>query len=93
MELNQNAPNELEYIRGFLNTWRIPNDTREPIDLLQTEGDIKQFMKKYFHEEFSFHTIDELKSFREDIRLTIEGEGSLQKWLEKYPFHVHIKEI
>jgi hypothetical protein len=92
MQLNQNAPNELEYIREFLNTWKIPNDTREPIDLLQTEGDIKQFMKKYFHEEFLFHTIDELKSFREDIRLTIEGEGSLQKWLEKYPFQVHVKE-
>ena len=24
--------------------------------------------------------------------MTIEGEESLQKWLEKYPFHVHIKE-
>ncbi|MEH7191586.1 CGNR zinc finger domain-containing protein, partial [Bacillus toyonensis] len=23
MELNQNAPHELEYIREFLNTWRI----------------------------------------------------------------------
>ena len=89
--MNQNAPNELEYIREFLNTWRIPNDTREPIDLLQTEEDIKLFMKEYFHEELPFHTI-ELKSFREDIRMTIEGEESLQKWLEKYPFHVHIKE-
>ncbi|PHB05638.1 PadR family transcriptional regulator [Bacillus wiedmannii] len=92
MELNQNAPNELEYIREFLNTWKIPNDTREPIDMLQTEEDIKLFMKKYFHEEVPFHTIEELKSFREDIRLTVEGEGSLQKWLEKYPFHVHVKE-
>ena len=44
MELSQNAPNELEYIREFLNTWRIPNDTREAIDLLQTEEDIKLFM-------------------------------------------------
>ncbi|MRR42751.1 CGNR zinc finger domain-containing protein, partial [Bacillus anthracis] len=25
MKLNQNAPNELEYIRELLNTWRIPN--------------------------------------------------------------------
>lgn len=24
--------------------------------------------------------------------MTIEGEESLQKWLEKYPFHVHIKD-
>ncbi|PHE37860.1 PadR family transcriptional regulator, partial [Bacillus pseudomycoides] len=66
--------------------------TREAIDLLQTEDNIKQFMNKYFHEEFPFHTIEELRGFREDIRMTIEGEGSLQKWLEKYPFHVHIKE-
>lgn len=76
--MSQNAPNELEYIREFLNTWRIPNDTREPIDLLQTEEDIKKFMKESFHEELLFHTIEELKSFREDIRAAIEGEGSLQ---------------
>lgn len=63
MKLNQNAPNELEYIRELLNTWRIPNDTREPIDLLQTEEDIKLFMKEYFHEELPFHTIEELKIF------------------------------
>ena len=63
MKLNQNAPSELEYIREFLNTWRIPNDTREPIDLLQTEEDIKLFMKEYFHEELPFHTIEELKIF------------------------------
>lgn len=63
MKLNQNAPNELEYIRELLNTWRIPNDTREPIDLLQTEEDIKLFMKEYFHEELPFHTIEELKKF------------------------------
>ncbi|WP_213090940.1 hypothetical protein, partial [Escherichia coli] len=79
--MNQNAPNKLEYIREFLNTWRIPNDTREAIDLLQTEEDIKKFMKESFHEELLFHTIEELKSFREDIRAAIEGEGSLQKWL------------
>lgn len=78
MKLNQNAPNELEYIRELLNTWRIPNDTREPIDLLQTEEDIKLFMKEYFHEELPFHTIEELKNFREDIRMVIEGEESLQ---------------
>ena len=76
--MNQNAPNKLEYIREFLNTWRIPNDTREAIDLLQTEEDIKKFMKESFHEELLFHTIEELKSFREDIRAAIEGEGSLQ---------------
>ncbi len=57
--MNQNAPGELEYIREFLNTWRIPNDTREAIDLLQTEDNIKQFMNKYFHEEFPFHTIED----------------------------------
>ena len=90
--MNQNAPNELEYIREFLNTWRIPNDTREPIDLLQTKEDIKLFMKEYFDEELPFHTIEELKSFREDIRMVIEGEESLQKWLDTYPFQVNVRE-
>ncbi len=68
MELSQNAPNELEYIREFLNTWRIPNDTREAIDLLANRrGDIKLFMKEYFHEEFPFHTIGGIKKFFEKI--------------------------
>ena len=76
--MNQNAPNELEYIREFLNTWRIPNDTREPIDFFANRRRHKAFMKEYFDEEFPFHMIEELRGFREDIRMTIEGEGSLQ---------------
>ena len=33
-EDSQVAPGTLEVVRTFLNTWRIPNDTREPIDEL-----------------------------------------------------------
>ena len=61
--MNQNAPNKLEYIREFLNTWRIPNDTREAIDLLQTEEDIKKFMKESFHEEPSISYDRGIKKF------------------------------
>ena len=64
--MNGIEPKRTKRIRVYsriLNTWRIPNDTREAIDLLQTEEDIKLFMKEYFHEEFPFHTIEELKVF------------------------------
>ncbi|MBE7121486.1 CGNR zinc finger domain-containing protein [Bacillus cereus] len=92
MSQNQEAPNQLEIIREFLNTWRIPNDTRSPIDRFQTVDDVITFREKYWKEEFSFHTLDELKQFREDIRRAVEEQGTLQKWFEKYPFRVCVAE-
>ena len=29
---NDPAPGELELVRRFLNTWKVPNDTRVPVD-------------------------------------------------------------
>ena len=36
------APGELERIRAFLNTWEVPNDTREPVDRLPDLADDPQ---------------------------------------------------
>ncbi|KFM99804.1 CGNR zinc finger domain-containing protein [Bacillus clarus] len=92
MSQNQEAPGQLEIIREFLNTWRIPNDTRTPIDQFQTVDDVITFRGKYWDEESSFHTLDELKQFREEIRLAVEEQGTLQKWFEKYSFRVCVTE-
>lgn len=35
----QAAPGRLEEVRGLLNTWRIPNDTRVPVDELAADDD------------------------------------------------------
>lgn len=34
VNMAEQAPGDLETVRTFLNTWEIPNDTREPVDRL-----------------------------------------------------------
>ena len=76
----QEAPGQLEDVRDFLNTWRIPNDTRKQVDELNTVDDVLQFMRNHFDEELSFGTLDELKQFRDGIRFVVEEKGTLQEW-------------
>ncbi|EEM16437.1 PadR family transcriptional regulator [Bacillus pseudomycoides] len=88
----QEAPGQLEVVRDFLNTWRIPNDTRKQVDELNTVDDVLQFMRNHFDEELSFGTLDELKQFRDGIRFVVEEKGTLQEWFRKYPFRVCVTE-
>ncbi|KEK23295.1 CGNR zinc finger domain-containing protein [Bacillus gaemokensis] len=88
----QEAPGKLETIRDFLNTWRIPNDTRKQVDELNTIDDVLQFMREHFDEKVSFGTLDKLRRFRDEIRFAVEEQGTLQEWLEKYPFRVCVTE-
>lgn len=88
----QEAPGQLETVRDFLNTWRIPNDSRMCVDELHTIDDVLQFMRIHFNEELSFGTVDELKRFRDEIRFAVEGKGALQQWFEKYLFRVCVTE-
>ncbi|MBP0725298.1 CGNR zinc finger domain-containing protein [Bacillus sp. RG28] len=93
MEHNQLAPGRLEIIRTFLNTWEIPNDTREPIDQLKDEKYLTIFIKENFSSiDFNSANLDELFQFRNDIRKSIEhGELELLNvWLLKKPLHVVI---
>ncbi|MDM5189071.1 CGNR zinc finger domain-containing protein [Bacillus sp. DX4.1] len=92
LEQNQTAPDQLEVIRSFLNTWRIPNDTRNPLDTLETVEDVKLFIKKYWNEEVLFGTLEEVKQFRDAIRDAIEQQKSLHGWFEKYPLQVGVTE-
>ncbi|MFJ8530318.1 CGNR zinc finger domain-containing protein [Bacillus sp. NPDC094106] len=92
MSHGQETPGQLEVVRDFLNTWRIPNDTRNPIDELNMIDDVFQFMRTHFNEEFSFGTLDELKRFRDRIRFAVEEQDAMQEWFEKYPFRVCVTE-
>ena len=47
-EDSQVAPGTLEMVRTFLNTWRIPNDTREPIDELVSLEVMQHFYSTWF---------------------------------------------
>jgi hypothetical protein len=84
------APGKLEIIRNFINTWSIPNDTREPTDLLETEQDLLQYIKANHLPAITEFNLNEIKKFREDLRKEIEvknGETVLF-WLYKYPVKV-----
>ena len=45
---SQAAPGTLEVVRTFLNTWWIPNDTREPTDELMSLDAMRQFYVTWF---------------------------------------------
>ena len=92
---NQIAPGNLETIRNFLNTWEIPNETREPKEHLNSEEDIKNFISKNFIDiEFS-NKLDDVLQFRKDIRMSLETNNvdSLTKWLTSYPINISILDI
>jgi len=93
MEHNQLAPGRLEIVRTFLNTWEIPNDTREPIDQLKNQIFLTKFINENFPTiDFNSEKLDELFQFRNDIRKSIElGEiNLLNEWLLRKPLHVAI---
>lgn len=87
---NQTAPEMLESIRALLNTWRIPNETREPIDFFESEEDIHQFMIEQWNEKLPFASVKEVKNFRDTIREAVEQQKPLQPLFEKYPLQVMI---
>jgi predicted RNA-binding Zn ribbon-like protein len=89
---NQQAPGRLEVLRAFLNTWRIPNDTRVPTDHLQTDEDVRAFRDTYFSSEIVAEPKEELVRLREDLRDHLGSAEAefLNRWLEKYPVTVRI---
>jgi len=93
MEQNQLAPGSLEIVRTFLNTWEIPNDTREPLDQLKDQNYLTKFIRENFSTiDFNFEKLDELFQFRNDIRKSIELSELelLNEWLLRKPLHVGI---
>jgi predicted RNA-binding Zn ribbon-like protein len=67
----QAAPGALEEVRTLLNTWRVPNDTRVPVDELDGTGD----------------TDDELRVLRDALRAVVEGasdgDRTLTAWIDR----------
>jgi predicted RNA-binding Zn ribbon-like protein len=70
----QAAPGALEEVRTLLNTWRIPNDTRVPVDELGEAGEAGD--------------VDEvLRGLRNDLRAVVEGasdaDRTLTAWIDR----------
>ena len=79
----QAAPGALEQVRTLLNTWRIPNDTRVPIDDLDgTSGDGGDGSYDRDPDE-----LDRLRALRDDLRAAVEGrteaDAVLTGWIDR----------
>jgi CGNR zinc finger len=93
-EDSQVAPERLEVVRTFLNTWRIPNDTREPIDEFVSLEAMQRFYSACFadsDEGSAASIVPELVwRLRADLR-SILGTGDvliLSEWLARQPIEV-----
>lgn len=93
-EDSQVAPETLEVVRTFLNTWWIPNDTREPIDELVSLEAMQHFYSTWFGDSsggLGASIVPELVSqLRADLR-SILGTSDvliLSEWLERQPVEV-----
>jgi hypothetical protein len=93
-EDSQAAPGTLEVVRTFLNTWRIPNDTREPVDELVLLSAMQQFYSTWFGDsagDAEICIVPELVlQLRADLR-SILGTSDilvLREWLSRQPIEV-----
>jgi len=93
-EDSQVAPGTLEVVRTFLNTWRIPNDTREPIDELMSLEAMQRFYSTWFGASSGgsgISIVPELvRQLRADLR-SILGTSDvliLSEWLARQPVEV-----
>ena len=91
---SQVAPGTLEVVRTFLNTWRIPNDTREPIDELVSLPTMQHFYSTWFGDsggDSEVFIVPELVwQLRADLR-SILGTSDvliLGEWLSSQPVEV-----
>ena len=93
-EDSQVAPGTLEVVRTFLNTWRIPNDTREPIDELVSLEAMQRLYSTWFggsagNSEISI-VPESVQHLRADLR-SILGTSDvlvLSEWLSMQPVEV-----
>jgi hypothetical protein len=94
---NAPAPGELELVRRFLNTWKIPNDTRVPVDgLPELLQDPSALEERFPGVTFGPRDTEELLAeLRDDLRETLarsEGwEKTLDGWLRRYPVVARVR--
>ena len=93
-EDSQVAPGTLEVVRTFLNTWRIPNDAREPIDELVSLSAMQRFYSTWFGDSGGDSEVaivpESVRQLRADLR-NILGKSDvlvLSEWLSRQPVEV-----
>jgi predicted RNA-binding Zn ribbon-like protein len=87
---SQVAPGKLEIVRAFLNTWRIPNDTRMPEDALDTPAAMQRFYSTAFGGPSAPIVPEQALQLRADLRGLL-GTGDvavINRWLARQPVEV-----
>jgi hypothetical protein len=93
-EDSQVAPETLEVVRTFLNTWRIPNDTREPIDELASLEAMQHFYSTWFGDSSGNSGIsiapELVRQLRANLRSILGTRDVLilSEWLVRQPVEV-----
>ncbi|WP_159847740.1 CGNR zinc finger domain-containing protein [Nocardia sp. CY41] len=88
------APGDLEQIRTFLNTWRLPHETRSPADdlpvLMTRSADWRAAMPDIPRPRPQ--ELDELLALRTDLRTTLgrSAPTGLREWFQRHPVHVTV---
>src|SRR6516164_1522140 len=95
---SQVAPGKLEVVRIFLNTWWIPNDTREPTDEFVSLEAMREFYSTWFGKaggDSEITIVPELVwQLRTDLR-SILGKSevfALGEWLALQPIEVRLSQ-
>ncbi|WP_158887610.1 CGNR zinc finger domain-containing protein [Amycolatopsis anabasis] len=96
MVVRSAAPGRLELVRSFLNTWRLPHDTRVPEDrlpdLVANPWEWRKVLPGVPHGHR--RELDELTELRTALRHTlgIQAPYELRDWLDRHPVLVTIGE-
>jgi predicted RNA-binding Zn ribbon-like protein len=83
---NQIAPGELEAVRRFINTWSVPNDTREETDALPELARAAEVWRKEFPNQRLSRkdSLVRLQRLRADLRNACRGEASSDDTLNEW---------
>jgi predicted RNA-binding Zn ribbon-like protein len=94
MKEKQVAPDRLEHVRDFLNTWRIPNATRLKTDLFDSQEAVQHFQEAHFPAVERTGEVELIRQLRDDLRGTLGKENIadvLNSWFERFPIQVALK--
>jgi hypothetical protein len=84
--MSQAAPGALEHVRELLNTWLIPNDTRQPTDRFDTYAEEQQLGPRQAHQ---------VRRLRDDLRAVVEqaegGDERLNQWIDALGVRVGVQ--
>jgi len=91
---SQMAPGKLELVRTFLNSWHIPNDTRQPEDVFETREAMEQFCLSEVGELSGPIIPEQVRQLRTDLRHILGNNEItiLNQWLVKLPVEVQLEE-